>query len=395
MEKVKVYSKYEEEIKQEADNFDIYDKASIEKFGDDVLIQVREIADEILNLAKENDNNNPVIITEKIEKLVKKTNTKDLKKISRKPNIIEKTLNLITNGKFTNEISENIRKKYLNIEKDFETVDVELENFAGTLLNLQEIIEQTLENNKVQISELERYIRIGKLIVERMKEEMKKKISKEIDTEKFKQNKEMFEKKLHGLQVEAAAISQQASLTLLSIRKQNTEIALSLKNSHLLVIPVLKNAISNAIFIKQQYKITNTIDALNKATNDAMKMNVENTIKIGKKVAEINSKGGIDIKMINENQKKLLKGSEEIKKIYEKASLERLKDRNLLEQNSKELKKYISNNKKQNQKQVKFEKVSKLIPIVKCNISDSLSDGVGEEFLGENEVTYYKDKKEV
>ena len=58
------------EIKQEADNFDIYDKTSIEEFGDDVLIQVREIADEILNLAKENDNNNPVIITEKIEKLV-------------------------------------------------------------------------------------------------------------------------------------------------------------------------------------------------------------------------------------------------------------------------------------------------------------------------------------
>lgn len=355
-----------------------------------------QLLDNILDKIRQNDRNTGKTRELEVVSFYKdyKSSINNISKVVKK-NVIERTLNFLTNGKFTNEISENIRKKYVNIEKDFETVDIELENFAGTLLNLQEIIEQTLENNKIQIYELERYIKIGQLILERMKEEIKEKNNKEIDSEKFKQNKEMFEKKLHGLQVEAAAISQQASLTLLSIRKQNTEIALSLKNSHLLVIPVLKNAISNAIFIKQQYKITNTIEALNKATNEAMRMNVENTIEIGKKVAEINSKGGIDIKIINENQKKLLKGSEEIKKIYEKASLERLKDRNLLEQNSEELKKYISNNKKQNQKQVKFEKVSKLIPIVKCNISDSLSDGVGEEFLGENEVTYYKDKKEI
>ena len=87
-----------------------------------------------------------------------------------------------------------------------------------------------------------------------------------------------------------------------------------------------------------------------------MRMNVENTIEIGKKVAEINSKGGIDVKMINENQKKLLKGSEEIKKIYEKASLERAKDRNLLEKSSEELTKYIFNNKKQNQKTIEDKK---------------------------------------
>ena len=42
----------------------------------------------------------------------------------------------------------------------------------------------------------------------------------------------------------------------------------------------------------------------------------------------------------------------------------------------------------------KYAKGSELIPIVKCNILDSITDGVGENFFCEENVTYYEDKKE-
>lgn len=42
----------------------------------------------------------------------------------------------------------------------------------------------------------------------------------------------------------------------------------------------------------------------------------------------------------------------------------------------------------------KGKKIIELIPIVKCNIFDSITDGVGETFFCEDNVTYYEDKKE-
>lgn len=337
-EKVKQMIIASGEAQQISDQITITSMQSIIDFGKPVASQVSRVADSVLNRSKTDMVTDTARITASIQKVMQEVDIDEIKEDDtqkQKQGFFAKIFSAAS------KTLDQLIAKYDSIGSDLERICVDLhvyeEQIKQANKDLQQMYEGGVENYKtlvkytiageMAIDELQAYrrrVEAGEVFVE----------APELEINNLNYAEQLLTQRVHDLRL-AESIALQSLPTLKAIEFGNMNLARKLNSAFIITIPVFKNALAQAMFVKQQSLQAKALTALDEATNEILLKNSQNVANNMRDTAMLSGKAPIAIDTIEQSWQNIMDGIHDTQAIQVDISRQREQDRAKLEEITK------------------------------------------------------------
>lgn len=337
-EKVKQMIIASGEAQQISDQITITSMQSIIDFGKPVASQVSRVADSVLNRSKTDMVTDTARITASIQKVMQEVDIDEIKEDEtqkQKQGFFAKIFSAAS------KTLDQLIAKYDSIGSDLERICVDLhvyeEQIKQANKDLQSMYEGGVENYKtlvkytiageMAIDELQAYrkrVEAGEVFVE----------APELEINNLNYAEQLLTQRVHDLRL-AESIALQSLPTLKAIEFGNMNLARKLNSAFIITIPVFKNALAQAMFVKQQSLQAKALTALDEATNEILLKNSQNVANNMRDTAMLSGKAPIAIDTIEQSWQNIMDGIHDTQAIQVDISRQREQDRAKLEEITK------------------------------------------------------------
>lgn len=337
-EKVKQMIIASGEVQQISDQITITSMQSIIDFGKPVASQVSRVADSVLNRSKTDMVTDTARITASIQKVMQEVDIDEIKEDDtqkQKQGFFAKIFSAAS------KTLDQLIAKYDSIGSDLERICVDLhvyeEQIKQANKDLQQMYEGGVENYKtlvkytiageMAIDELQAYrqrVEAGEVFVE----------APELEINNLNYAEQLLTQRVHDLRL-AESIALQSLPTLKAIEFGNMNLARKLNSAFIITIPVFKNALAQAMFVKQQSLQAKALTALDEATNEILLKNSQNVANNMRDTAMLSGKAPIAIDTIEQSWQNIMDGIHDTQAIQVDISRQREQDRAKLEEITK------------------------------------------------------------
>lgn len=151
-----------------------------------------------------------------------------------------------------------------------------------------------------------------------------------MDLSNLTQMREILDQRVMDLKV-AENVAIQTVPMLKTMEYSNLNLVRKINSAFIITMPVFKQALAQAIMLKRQKIIADSMQALDEKTNEMLKKNAQNTVAQSKQIAAMASGSSIKVETLQETWSTIVNGIDEVQAIQNQAREKRKQDAVVLE----------------------------------------------------------------
>ena len=231
-------------------------------------------------------------------------------------------------------------KELASIMDKFDIKEIQDEK-PGFFGNLKKKLEKMYDANLGYYQELVKYIMAGEQAVKELDQYIADYTAKceanpddgtiRMDLSNLTQMREILDQRVMDLKV-AENVAIQTVPMLKTMEYSNLNLVRKINSAFIITMPVFKQALAQAIMLKRQKIIADSMQALDEKTNEMLKKNAQNTVAQSKQIAAMASGSSIKVETLQETWTTIVNGIDEVQKIQSDAREKRKQDAVALEE---------------------------------------------------------------
>ncbi|MCG8700793.1 MAG: toxic anion resistance protein [Bacteroidales bacterium] len=310
------------EVQQLSKQIDIRDHNSILEYGAKPAAEIGGFADKILNRVRRSDLEDSATMMKELAKLMKTFDPKDFDED--KGGVVSKLF------KSTKKMIEKILAKYQTIGGEIDKIYREITKYKSQISETNTVLEELYNHNFMYYEALEKHIVAGNMISNFLKENELPKLEEKaatgtqmdvVNLENLKNSIELLDQRVYDLEM-GKVVALQTAPQIRMIQKGNYKLLGKMQSAFVVTIPIFKNGLIQAIALKKQKIVADSMEALDAATNELLLNNARNTAAQSAQVARMQG-GSVKIETVTEAWQTILQGIEETKAIEEENKKQR------------------------------------------------------------------------
>lgn len=328
-----------EQIKQElatsadidrlVSTINLNDANTIVKFGAEAAEEISKASDQVLNSMTIDQINDTGVMLRELSKIMEKFDIEEIK--DEKPGFF---------GNLKKKL-EKIIGKYETMGGEVEKIYVQLKQYENEISAANTKLDAMYDANLGYYQELVKYIMAGEQAVKELDqyiEDYTKKVEANpddgtirMDLSNLTQMREILDQRVMDLKV-AENVAIQTVPMLKTMEYSNLNLVRKINSAFIITMPVFKQALAQAIMLKRQRIIADSMQALDEKTNEMLKKNAQNTVNQSKAIAAMASGSSIKVETLQETWTTIVNGIDEVQQIQTQAREKRKQDAVVLEQ---------------------------------------------------------------
>lgn len=328
-----------DEIKQElassadidrlVSTINLNDANTIVKFGADAAEEISKASDQVLNSMTIDQVNDTGVMLKELGKIMEKFDIEEIK--DEKPGFF---------GNLKKKL-EKIIGKYETMGGEVDKIYVQLKQYENEIAAANTKLDNMYDANLGYYQELVKYIMAGEQAVKELDqyiEDYTKKVQEKpddgtirMDLSNLTQMREILDQRVMDLKV-AENVALQTVPMLKTMEYSNLNLVRKINSAFIITMPVFKQALAQAIMLKRQKIIADSMQALDEKTNEMLKKNAQNTVNQSKAIAAMASGSSIKVETLQETWTTIVNGIDEVQQIQTQAREKRKQDAVVLEQ---------------------------------------------------------------
>ena len=328
-----------DEIKQElassadidrlVSTINLNDANTIVKFGAEAAEEISKVSDQVLNSMTIDQVNDTGVMLKELGKIMEKFDIEEIK--DDKPGLF---------GNLKKKL-EKIIGKYETMGGEVDKIYVQLKQYENEIAAANTKLDNMYDANLGYYQELVKYIMAGEQAVKELDqyiEDYTKKVQENpddgtirMDLSNLTQMREILDQRVMDLKV-AENVALQTVPMLKTMEYSNLNLVRKINSAFIITMPVFKQALAQAIMLKRQKIIADSMQALDEKTNEMLKKNAQNTVNQSKAIAAMASGSSIKVETLQETWTTIVNGIDEVQQIQTQAREKRKQDAVVLEQ---------------------------------------------------------------
>lgn len=302
------------EISIIAENLNYDNAQEILVFGKEPAEGISKFADRILSNVKQSSIEGSGKMLKELSSIITKFDKNDFEEP-------KGVLAKIFGGKF--DINK-LMNKYKSVGSEIDNIYQEIVQYETELKSNNTMLDNLFEENISYYRELEKYVLAGQKVIAKLKNEEIPYYQNLVDTnnnqedllylQKLQTALEMVESRVYDLET-ARTIAMQTAPQIRMIQTSNYKLIAKINSAFVITIPIFKTGIVQAVALKKQQTVAESMEALDKATNELLLKNAQNIKDQGVKIAQMSSSPSVKIETIEESWNIIKSGIEETKRI--------------------------------------------------------------------------------
>jgi len=320
------------EVLRLAANINVKDTNSILEYGNQPAEKISKFADQILNSIKSSSVENSGVVIRELTTIMKKFDRQDFE--DKPEGFFGKLLNKPA------KIVDKLMGKYKTIGSEIDKIYTQLSTYKVDINSTNVILDNLYEQNFEYYNELEKYTIAGDMFVNKLEIEDIPKLESlassgdQIDVLNLDNTKtalEMFKQRLYDLET-AKMVSLQTAPQIRMIQRGNYKLVSKIHSAFIITIPVFKNGIIQAIALKRQSLVADSLSELDRTTNELLLKNAVNIKNQSVNIAKLTGGTSVKIETLEKTWETIMQGIEETRSIEDENK--RLRETGLIKLNS-------------------------------------------------------------
>lgn len=303
---------------------------TIMQFGASTAQEISTFSDSILHSLESTKVEDSGKVLSELNRIMSKFDIKDFEE--------EKGLFAKLAKKFKNQV-EAMLAKYHTLGDDVDKIYRQLKEYEQEIVKNNQTLEEMFGKNLIYYKELEKYIFAGQKAVDELNNEVIPKFEaeangdnmKQIQLDSLKKFSDMMEHRVYDLRL-AENVALQSMPMIKSIQFSNYNLVRKINSAFVVTLPVFKQAIAQAIFLKRQQLQAQAIKALDEKTNEIILQNAQNMKTQTKLTTELAEGSFVDVQTLQTSWQTIMEGINDAKQIQLEAKQKRESDTKCLEQ---------------------------------------------------------------
>ncbi|MED4290189.1 toxic anion resistance protein [Priestia megaterium] len=312
---VKAKLREEPEVRRLAEQIDYKNQLALLEYGKETANEISSFSGKVLSTIKSSSMEESSQLLKQLGKIMDKFDAKDF--------VEDKGFfsKLFKRGQ---KIVDKLFQKYETMGSEIDKVYVEITKYETEMKHSTTKLEQLYEQNYQYYMELEKYIVAGEVKVEELKQELK--VLEErassgnqlaaMELQTLKNAVELMEQRLYDLEM-AKQVSYQSAPQIRMLQRGNTKLIGKINSAFITTIPIFKNGLINAIAAKRQNLVAESMNELDKRTNELLIRNAENISQQSVKIAKMSGTPSVKVETMEQTWNIIMKGMQETKAIEE------------------------------------------------------------------------------
>jgi uncharacterized protein YaaN involved in tellurite resistance len=307
--------KHSPEVIKIAKELNVSDLNTIMQFGHEPAVEVSKFADKILGSIKIYNVENSGDMLKELTKIMSRF---DKEELTESPDGF--FAKIFAGGKKT---IEQLLSKYQSLGGEIDRIYSRISAYNSEIIKTNKALEEMFAQNFDYYKELEKYTAACGLIINEIESEdvpyweQRAGFGYGDDNLKLQEVKaalEMLKQRLYDLEM-AKMVSLQTAPQIRLIQKGNYKLIGKIQSAFIITIPIFKNGLIQAVTIKRQRIIAQSMEALDKATNELLIKNAENIKNQSIDIAKISGGEAIKVETLETAWKTIMEGIEETERI--------------------------------------------------------------------------------
>ena len=315
------------EVKALTNEIDVRNSNTILSFGQSPSEGISKVSDQLLSNIKKVKAEEASEMLVKLTKVMDQFDLNEIKGDASEKNFVSKIF-----GKVKNKY-DDIFKKYDSMSHEIDEIYVLLKQYQQETVKANDNLQKIYLGNKEFFESLEKYVVAGELgqqEIEAYKNQIQNapdisENDKQMQVQKLTMMQDMLSQRTYDLQI-AENVALQTAPMIQMQQMANYNLARKINNSFIITLPIFKQALAQAIMLKRQEIMANSMKQLDDKTNELLIRNAQNTANQSVKIAKMASGSSIEIATLEKTFATIQKGITEAKQITEQIAENRKQD---------------------------------------------------------------------
>lgn len=296
---------------------DVNNINSIMEFGNAPAIEISKFSDRILNSIKVNSVENSSVMLKELTKIMGRFDKEELEE---KPEGF--FARIFNSGKKT---IDHLLSKYQTLGSEIDKIYSRISMYKTEIDKTNKMLEEMFSQNFEYYKQLEKHVIACQLVIEELENEdlpyweEKAALGSDDDNLKLQEVKysiEMLKQRVYDLEM-TKMVSMQAAPQIRTIQKGNYKLIGKIHSAFIVTIPVFKNGLIQAVTLKRQKLVAESMDALDKATNELLIKNTQNIKDQSISIAKLTGQPSVKIETLETTWRTIMEGIDETERIEE------------------------------------------------------------------------------
>ena len=314
-----------EEIDKLVSTINLNDSNTIVKFGAEAAEEISKASDQVLKSMTIDQVNDTGVMLKELASIMDKFDIKEIQ--DEKPGFF---------GNLKKKL-EKIIGKYETMGSEVDRIYVQLKKYENEIGDANTKLDNMYDANLCYYQELVKYIMAGEQAVKELDQYIADYEANpddgtiRMDLSNLTQMREILDQRVMDLKV-AENVAIQTVPMLKTMEYSNLNLVRKINSAFIITMPVFKQALAQAIMLKRQKIIADSMQALDEKTNEMLKKNAQNTVAQSKQIAAMASGSSIKVETLQETWTTIVNGIDEVQKIQSDAREKRKQDAVALEE---------------------------------------------------------------
>lgn len=307
------------------------DANSIVTFGSEVANEIAKASDVVLNSMSMDKLTQSSEMMNALATIMEKF---DIDEIKKEPTGFAK---LFHNAK---KQLQKLLDKYHTMGEDVDKIYIELKKYESEIKKSNQTLQTMFDSNVNMYHELVKYIlageqasqEIGDYLLERQADFAKTQdASIQFEIQALEQAKQMMDARTQDLRT-AETVAMQSVPMIKTMQFSNLNLVRKINSAFIITLPVFKQALAQAMLLKRQAVMADSMQALDDKTNELLLKNAQNTVAQSKQIAAMAAGSSVKIETLEQSWQTIMQGIADTKQIQAEAAAKREADAKRLAQ---------------------------------------------------------------
>ncbi|PEL12105.1 toxic anion resistance protein [Bacillus sp. AFS017336] len=327
---MKLKLRNEPEVHRLVNSIDYKNQIALLEYGKEPANEISSFSGKILNTIKASSMEESSVLLKQLGKIMDRFDAKDF---AEEKGFLSKIFN---RGQ---KLIDKLFDKYQSMGTEIDKVYIEITKYEHEMKSSTNTLEQLYEQNVMYYLDLEKYIVAAEMKAEELKTQLPALTERagtgnqlammELDT--LKNAIELIEQRTYDLEM-AKQVAYQSAPQIRMLQRGNTKLIGKINSAFVTTIPIFKTALINAISAKRQNLVAQSMDELDKRTNELLLRNANTISQQSVDIARLSGAPSIKIETMEETWNIIMKGMQETKAIEEENKVQREQGKLRLEQ---------------------------------------------------------------
>ncbi|MBQ7568079.1 toxic anion resistance protein [bacterium] len=319
-----------QEVDRIVSTIEVHNLESIVTFGAEVANEIAKASDAVLNGM---DLSQLDATSDMLKTLAKIMDKFDINEIKEEPGFLGKLLGL------AKKQLEKLLNKYHTMGEEIDKIYVELKGYEAEIKQSNRKLAAMFDANVNFYHELVKYILAGEQACNEIRAYIDQRTndlattgdqSIQFELTTLNQALVMMEQRTQDLRI-AENVAMQSIPMIKTMEFSNYNLVRKINSAFVVTLPVFKQALAQAMLLKRQKIQAESMDALDKKTNEMLLQNAQNNVMVAKETARLASGSSVKVETLEATWRTISSGIEETKRIEEETRRKRVEDQARLE----------------------------------------------------------------